>query len=341
MPPSHDHQSKKRRLDTEDGGAMPNFRAPARFRPTVPREWTISIAVPTSIITNCVTREQRTTNVGCVARALAIFSVDEVVIYDDSPPDQRITNADPDAYTGDVDPAHFMEHLLTYLETPPFMRKVLFPIHPNLRSQGLLPNLEMPHHPHKDEWLPYREGLTLEAPPKGGKGTVVDIGMPSTVTINESIPPKTRVTLKMPDDSYGTPEPIHPTAPRTEAGYFWGYSVRKASSLSNVLTESPYEDGYDLSIGTSERGVPLSKAFPSYDQANFNHLLVVFGGPRGLEYAAMNDPQLGEMGIAGARTKELFDHWVNVLPNQGTRGIKTDEALLIALTGLRRLWDSS
>jgi predicted SPOUT superfamily RNA methylase MTH1 len=117
-----------------------------------------------------VTREQRTTYVGRIARALAIFSVDEVVVYDDSPTEQRITNADPDAYTGDVDPAHFMEHLLTYLETPPFMRKVLFPIHPNLRSQGLLPSLDMPHHPHKDEWLPYREGMTLEAPSKGGKG---------------------------------------------------------------------------------------------------------------------------------------------------------------------------
>lgn len=117
-----------------------------------------------------MTREQRTTNVGRVARALAIFSVDEVVIYDDTPVEQRMANADPDAYTGDTDPAHFMEHILTYLETPPFMRKLLFPLHPNLRSQGLLPSLDMPHHPHKDEWLPYREGMTLELPPKGGKG---------------------------------------------------------------------------------------------------------------------------------------------------------------------------
>lgn len=168
----------------------------------------------------------------------------------------------------------------------------------------------------------------------------MDIGMPDTVTISESIPPKTRLTLRMPEDPHGKPEPVHPAVPRTEAGYFWGFSVRKAASLSSVFTTSPYEDGYDMSIGTSERGVPLSTAFPSYDQADFKHMLIVFGGPRGLEYAAMNDPELGEMGIAGARTKELFDHWVNVLPNQGTRGIRTDEALLIALTGLRRLWDS-
>ncbi|KAK4673839.1 hypothetical protein QC763_115450 [Podospora pseudopauciseta] len=339
---SWEPQSKKRRLDTDSGVGNGILNTKERFKPTSARDWTISIAVPTSIITSCVTREQRTTAAGSIARALAIFSVDEVVIFDDSPIEQRPRNFDPDAYTGDIEPAHFLEHLLNYLETPPFMRKVLFPIHPNLKSQGLLHGLDMPHHPHKDEWLPYREGLTLEAPPRSGKGTAVDIGMPETVTISEDIPPKTRVTLKMPDDSQGKPEPVNPAEPRTEGGYFWGYSVRKAKSLSDVFTSSAYEDGYDLSIGTSERGVPLSKVFPNHNQtATFNHMLIVFGGPRGLEFAAMNDPDLGQMGIQGARTKELFDHWVNVLPNQGTRGIRTDESLLIALTALRRLWDNS
>lgn len=121
-------------------------------------------------MSSCVTREQRTTYAGRVARVLAIFSVDEIIVYDDSPVDQRPKQVDHDAYTGDIDAAHFLEHLLTYLETPTFMRKTLFPVHPNLRSQGLLPNLDMPHHPHKDEWLPYREGLTTANTPKTGKG---------------------------------------------------------------------------------------------------------------------------------------------------------------------------
>ncbi|KAK3336098.1 putative RNA methyltransferase [Cercophora scortea] len=338
-----EHQSKKRRFDTDDNpnGNIDTFKPATRFRPTVPRDWTISVAVATSIITNCVTREQRTTNAGCIARALAVFSVDEVVIYDDSPPSQRPHMVDQEAYTGDTDPAHFLEHILTYLETPPFMRKTLFPLHPNLRSQGLLPSLDMPHHPHKDEWLPYREGMTLEGKPKSGKGTLVDIGMPEHVTIDEEIPPRTRLTLKMPDDPRGTPEPVHPAAPRTDSGYFWGYSVRKANTLSDVFTQSPYEEGYDLSIGTSERGVLINRAFPPQKEVKFNHLLLVFGGPRGLEYAAMNDPELAELGIGGLRTKELFDHWINVLPNQGSRTIRTDEAMLIALMGLRRLWDAS
>lgn len=319
---------------------MASFKE-SRFRPTEPREWTVSVAVPTSVINDCVTREQRTTYAGRIARVLAIFSVDEIVIYDDSSPEQRPANVDHDAYTGDIDPAHFLEHLLTYLETPTFMRKTLFPLHPNLRSQGLLPNLDMPHHPYKDEWMPYREGLTLPGRPKNGSGTMVDIGLPETVAISETIPPRTRLTLKMPEDDVGKPEPIHPAAPRTAGGYFWGYSVRKAPSVSAVLTEGPYEEGYDMSIGTSERGLPISQAFPEHKEANFKHLLIAFGGPRGLEYAAMNDPELSQIGIQGPRTRELFDHWVNALPNQGTRSIRTDEAMLIALTGLRKLWDTT
>lgn len=272
---------------------------------------------------------------------MAIFSLDEIVVFDDTPMEQRMANVDRDGYTGETDPLHFLQHILNYLETPPFMRKTLFPLHPNLRSQGLLPSLDMPPHPHKDEWLPYREGMTLDSRPKGGKGTLVDIGMPDTVTISETIPPKTRLTLKMPDGPDGTAETVHPAAPRTEAGYFWGYNVRTANTLSDVFTQSPFEEGYDLSIGTSERGVPLSRAFPEHQEVDFTHLLIAFGGPRGLEYAAMNDPELGQMGIVGPRTKELFEHWVNVLPNQGSRNIRTDEAMLIALTGFRRLWDSS
>jgi predicted SPOUT superfamily RNA methylase MTH1 len=163
--------------------------------------------------------------------------------------------------------------------------------------------------------------------------------MPQPVEIEEDIPPKTRITLRFPDDESQYPEPVHPDIPRTEGGYYWGYQVRKCNSLSNVFTESPYEGGYDVSIGTSERGTTIPTAFPPGKRVNFKHMLVVFGGPRGLEFAAMNDEELSGMEIQGAKTKELFDHWVNVLPNQGSRTIRTDEAVFIALTALRSVWE--
>lgn len=280
---------------------------------------------------------------GRIARALAVFSVDEVVVFDDSPASSRPRQTDPAAYTGDTDPCHFLAHILSFLEAPPFMRKTLFPLHPNLRLTALLPSLDMPHHPHPKEWIPYREGVTVAGKTSSGQGTLVEVGLDEPVEIEEQIAPKTRLTLLFPDDRSQYPECVHPAAPRTDGGYYWGYAVRRCASLSSVFTESPYDYGYDVSIGTSERGVPVSKAFPpsSPKPLDFKHLLIVFGGPRGLEFASMNDDELTGRDVQGPKTKDLFDYWLNVLPNQGSRTIRTEEAVLIALTTLRGLWDAS
>ncbi|KAJ8105029.1 hypothetical protein ONZ43_g7586 [Nemania bipapillata] len=290
----------------------------------------------------CRRDDQRTGLVSHVARALAIFGIDEVVIYDDSPLDARPANIDPAAYTGDVDPCGYLDHLLQYMEMPPFMRRTLLPLHPNLKAAGLMTSLDIPSHPHHTDWLPYCEGVTTSGATADGTGTLVDVGRKDPVTISQDIPPKTRITLQMNQDDWATGEPVDPIAPRTEGGFYWGYAVRRCKTLSAVFEECAYEGGYDLSIGTSERGLSVSEAFPERKRRepyNFNHLIVVFGGPRGIEYAAENDPALQEIGISRGRTKELFDYWVNILPGQGSRAIRTEEALFIGLSGLRKIWE--
>ena len=47
---------------------------------------------------------------------------------------------------------------------------------------------------------------------------------------------------------------VSPTAPRDKDGTFWGYATRLASSINAIFAECPYEGGYDLRVGTSERG---------------------------------------------------------------------------------------
>ena len=64
-------------------------------------------------------------------------------------------------------------------------------------------------------------------------------------------------------------------------GLYWGYTVRGARDLSEVFTGSAFKEGYDLTIGTSEKGQNVDSAV----LPNFNHLLVVFGGVAGLEAA--------------------------------------------------------
>uniref|UniRef100_A0A8C1XUF0 SPOUT domain containing methyltransferase 1 n=1 Tax=Cyprinus carpio TaxID=7962 RepID=A0A8C1XUF0_CYPCA len=120
---------------------------------------------------------------------------------------------------------------------------------------------------------------------------------------------------------------VAPHIPRTEAGLYWGYSVRLASCLSAVFTECPYKDGYDLTVGTSERG----NSADHITLPPFKHMLVVFGGLQGLEASVDADENLNV-----ADPGVLFDLYLNTCPGQGSRTIRTEEAILISLSGLRQ-----
>ena len=52
---------------------------------------------------------------------------------------------------------------------------------------------------------------------------------------------------------------VAPEEPYMQGGYYWGYSVRVAASLSDVFNHCPYahEGGYDCTIGTSDKGQSL------------------------------------------------------------------------------------
>ena len=192
----------------------------------------------------------------------------------------------------------------------------------------------MPHHLRANEWCEYREGVTVDEPTR--YGTKVDLGLPQQYTIPRlQIPPKTRVTVHLDEVSIDA-EAVAPSAPSEEAGYYWGYAVRRCSSLSSVFTECPYDGGYDASFGTSERGVAISTILEGNSHRP-EHMLVVFGGVAGLEVAAKADPELEAKRIGAGNVKDLFDYWINVLPGQGSRTIRTEEAVWLGLMGLRQL----
>lgn len=209
-----------------------------------------------------------------------------------------------------------------------------------------MPSLDLPHHLRSDEWCTYREGVTLQG--SGGEGTKIEAGLRIPVTVEEEIPVNTRVTVKFGHDALEAnkdtkakviaAEAVSPDEPREEGGYYWGFNVRKASSLSDVFTECAFEGGYDMTIGTSERGVDVEALYGEDEEqkvAGFKHLVVVFGGVAGLEVAVKNDAELQKLGVVEA--KDVFDRWVNVCPGQGSRTIRTEEAVWIGLMGLRRL----
>ena len=179
----------------------------------------------------------------------------------------------------------------------------------------------------------YREGVVLTLPPKSGHGSFVDVGLPKPVIVDKLLEPYFRVTVKLhskayesTNNSYGVV--VSPMTPKKETGKYWGYTVRIANSLNEIFTKSPYSNGYDLTLGTSDKGICVDdidlKAKP------YTHGLIVFGGVQGLEYALENDDALNIDDVS-----LLFDYYINICPEQACRTIRTEEAVLITLAELR------
>lgn len=55
----------------------------------------------------------------------------------------------------------------------------------------------------------------------------------------------------------------------------------------------------------------------------------------GIEAAVKGDTELAGKGVSPGEAEKLFDYWVNVLPGQGSRTIRTEEAVWLGLMGLQ------
>lgn len=179
----------------------------------------------------------------------------------------------------------------------------------------------------------FREGVVSTLPTKNGKGCNVDVGLRKHVLVDKCLQPYIRVTVKLiPNSNVSKRQKgivVAPSTPKNECGIYWGYTVRNAESINEVFTKCPYPDGYDLKIGTSDKGVDIDQT-NSNQLNNFKHALICFGGVHGLEAALEADQNIEE-----EVPSSLFDIYLNTCPNQGSRTIRTEEAILITLAELR------
>ncbi|XP_052581275.1 putative methyltransferase C9orf114 homolog isoform X2 [Peromyscus californicus insignis] len=285
------------------------------------RPYTLSVALPGSILDNAQSPELRTYLAGQIARACTIFCVDEIVVFDEEGQDTKTVEGEFKGVGKKGQACVQLARILQYLECPQYLRKAFFPKHQDLQFAGILNPLDSPHHMRQDEESEFREGVVVDRPTKAGHGSLVNCGMKKEVKIDKKLEPGLRVTVRLnqkqlpPECKTYKGTVVSSQDPRTKAGLYWGYTVRLASCLSAVFAEAPFQDGYDLTIGTSERGSNVASAqLPS-----FRHALVVFGGLQGLEAGVDADPNLEV-----SEPSVLFDFYVNTCPNQGSRTIRTE-----------------
>jgi predicted SPOUT superfamily RNA methylase MTH1 len=270
----------------------------------------LTIAIPASTVSDTPHLREKTSKVGSIGRAAAIFRVDEIIVYADNPKANQVRDLD------------FTALLLTYLETPQYLRRRLFKLEPNLQYAGILPPLRTPPHlvSGKTRDLKvgeYREGVVVS---RAKDGLLVDVGVEQPAILRETQHAQDeRLTLQVVNVS-GRVEVQ--TVNRSDIEAYWGFKVRMENKPFGQVVAA---GGFDLTIATARLGVNFrevaDKISAKWSQAH--SVLVAFGAPsRGLHEIAEDE---------GLRLGSIVDFVVNTIPKQGTATVRTEEALLASL----------
>ncbi len=273
----------------------------------------VSIAIPASIVSDTPHLREKTSKIGAIGRTAAIFKVEEIIIYPDNAKANQTRETD------------LITLLLSYMETPQYLRKRLFKLEPELQYAGILPPLRTAHHPLERTIKrlrvgEYREGVTLS---KEREGTLVDVGVEQPALIlNEYLPIGQRITVKI--QKIDKQVQVELTG-RDEIRGFWGYSVTKERQSFGKMLKSRK---LDLTIATSRLGISFAEVAEEISARwrSAKTVLVAFGAPnQGLhEIARFEDFVL----------EDIVDFVVNTIPSQGTETVRTEEALIASLAVL-------
>lgn len=86
----------------------------------------------------------------------------------------------------------------------------------------------------------------MERPTKKGQGSWVDIGLKQQARMNHLVLPLTRVTLRLQnyedeDAPFYEAEAVSKKTPRQERSLYWGYDVRIANNLKQMVSGNNYD----------------------------------------------------------------------------------------------------
>jgi len=270
----------------------------------------VSVAIPASVVSDTPHLREKTSKIGLIGRAAAIFRISEIIIYPDNPHANQERDMD------------LVATLLTYVETPQYLRKRLFKLKPELQYAGILPPLRTPHHPlnrrMKDLKVgEYREGATVS---QMKEGTLIDIGVEEPAMLsNTQLPVNRRVSVKVKkiDDRFEVELADHDRIPE-----YWGYLVSVERQSFGKLVRGRR---FGLTIATSKFGLPFADVADEIAERwqKAETVLVAFGAPsQGLhEVVKREDLNLDD----------IADFVINTIPMQGTETVRTEEALITSL----------
>lgn len=274
----------------------------------------VSVHLPASFLADFSTLRHKTWKVGQVGRFLAIFRVGEVFLYNDG--DEHVDDWEEEV--------SLVRTLLEYMETPQYLRKIMFPYMDELKFAGVLPPLRTPHHPLKDERNKkgdIREAAVLET--KKGESRLA-LGLNEEGVFKGELEEGKRVTVKL-GEKLSENKRLVKLLEGEKPEEYWGFTVNITENLAQSLSKAKS----DYNIGTSRYGENLYEAIEGIKSNETTKMTIAFGGPyQGLFEICEKQ---------GVAPDDLFDVIVNSIPEQGTSTVRTEEALIATLAVLNNL----
>ena len=269
----------------------------------------VRIALPDTF-TEGYTPLRRTVSVSLVARAAAIFGVDRILFYSER-------NRRSECLSEVV-------KILKYAETPQYLRKLLFERDESLKFAGVIPPLRTPHHKLKVRMEEVgrgevREGVVIRS---SSKGSVVYVGRDVPALIpKRKLKLGSRVTVRILEKVKGGF--LGELVSKEELEEYWGYDIVVSGlDLSELLRREGRKN--TLIILTSRLGNPIDKKFEELRKtiSERRGVLLVFGSQK-----------RGVFDILGERLRRTpHDFVLNLVPDQKVETIRTEEAVIIALS---------
>jgi predicted SPOUT superfamily RNA methylase MTH1 len=249
------------------------------------------------------TKRDKSIKISQIARACSIFRVKRIYIYHDI------------SFRYQNDDLNLLKIILSFLDTPQYLRKVLYPRMKILEYAGILHPIMSPHHKYRENIKNVKIGDVRVGVIAEDKGNLyVDVGLGSLVPFEGSGFKGKKVNVLFTS--------VYPNLRAREATgeqlgkTYWGYNVKVVSNLVKLLKTT-----YNTEILITYREGPFFKVkehkFLERMKSGRN-LLVVFGSPK--------------KGVDEILAKEgsnitLYDFAVNMFPFQGTATVRLEEAL--------------
>ena len=272
---------------------------------------TRTVLVPTSLVREAEDKREATRKLGYVARAAAVFRVDTLHVFPDPPGE------------GDWG-GGFVETVLRYAATPPYLRKEVWDERDELEYAGVLPPLR----------LSPRTGSGSDDSGSSRQGIVTRVGSDGRVRVNCGL--QHPISLHVPDGmdvAEGERVTVRVSSRRPVRARI--VDERPPLVVDRLgLDEALGREDAGVRIATSRFGTPLTLGRLERLTARIaeDGYTVAFGSPgRGL-------PEICEAAVGADGVVEPdgtgFDRWLNTVPNQGSATVRTEEAMFASLAPL-------